>query len=108
MRNRSWKKNVSETCSAFIYGVFDLQVIVISVKRLNRKASRFPWWLRIVAWILLWAGVLVSFVFVTFYAVQLGDTECRKWMTSMIISFITSIFLTQPIKARKHFKTNTT
>ena len=66
----------------------------------TKKKRRFalPWWCTIVAWFLLAASVLVSAAFVTFYGIMFADDKCKKWITSMFISFLTSIFLTQPIK----------
>ena len=64
----------------------------------GKKKCQLPWWCVIVAWILLWLTVLVSAAFVTFYGIMFQDIKCRKWITSLLISFFTSIFLTQPIK----------
>ena len=64
----------------------------------KKTKCQLPWWFVIVGWILLYAAVLVSAAFVTFYGIQFQDIKCKKWITSMIISFITSIFFTQPIK----------
>ena len=64
----------------------------------KKKKCELPWWFRIIAWILLWIAVLVSAAFVTFYGIMFQDIKCKKWITSMLISFFTSIFLTQPIK----------
>ena len=68
----------------------------------KEKKCRLPWGCTIFAWILLWLTVLTSAVFVTFYGITFGDTKCRKWITSMIVSFLMSIFFTQPLKV-SHF-----
>jgi len=67
----------------------------------KKQKCQLPWWFVIVGWILLFAAVLVSAAFVTFYGIQFQDIKCKKWITSMIISFITSIFFTQPVKVRQ-------
>nr|KAG5710399.1 hypothetical protein BaRGS_022217 [Batillaria attramentaria] len=41
---------------------------------------------------------LVSAAFVTFYGIQFEDATCREWITSLLISFFTSVFVLQPIK----------
>ena len=67
-------------------------------KKQPKKPKTFPWWVCVVSWVILWVTVLVCALFVTFYGIQFGDVKCKKWITSMLISFITSIFFTQPIK----------
>ena len=72
----------------------------------KKKMMSLPWWFRIVAWVLLWFGTLTCVTFVTFYGIMFGDEKTRKWITSLVISFLTSIFLTQPIKvSRKAYNT---
>ena len=68
----------------------------------KKKKCELPWWFRIIGWILLWIAVLVSAAFVTFYGIMFQDIKCKKWITSMLISFFTSVFLTQPIKVNKY------
>ncbi|KAL3876324.1 hypothetical protein ACJMK2_034186 [Sinanodonta woodiana] len=64
----------------------------------KKKKFELPWYFIIIAWILLWASVLVSAAFVLFYGIMFQDLKCKKWITSMLISFFTSVFITQPIK----------
>ncbi|XP_069123973.1 polycystin family receptor for egg jelly-like isoform X2 [Argopecten irradians] len=64
----------------------------------KKKKMEFPWFFTIFAWILLWLATLVSAAFVTFYGVMFQDLKCKQWITSMLISFFTSVFITQPIK----------
>ena len=75
-------------------------IIQGQTSRDKKKKKRFslPWWFKVVAWTLLWVTVAVSAAFVTFFGIMFEDTKCKKWITSMVISFFTSIFLTQPIK----------
>ena len=71
-------------------------------EELPKKKKKFslPWWFIIVGWILLWLATLTSAVFVVFYGISFGDLKTKKWITSLVISFLTSIFLTQPIKVQ--------
>ncbi|XP_060063521.1 uncharacterized protein LOC132543982 [Ylistrum balloti] len=64
----------------------------------KKKKMEFPWFFTIIAWIILWLTVLVSAAFVTFYGVMFQDVKCKQWITSMLISFFASVFITQPIK----------
>ena len=67
----------------------------------KEKKSKFqiPWWFRVVAWLLLWGGVIASAAIVTALGITFGDAKAKKWITSMLVSFATSIFLTQPLQA---------
>lgn len=60
--------------------------------------KKFPWWFKIFAYILsiLFASVSVFFVIVK--GIQFGDDKVTKWLTSLIVYFLCSIFLTQPIQ----------
>jgi len=64
----------------------------------KKKVFLLPWWCSIISWILLWITVGVSLAFVTFYAIQFRDEKCKKWLTSLLIGFFSSVLLTQPIK----------
>ncbi|XP_071129607.1 polycystin family receptor for egg jelly-like isoform X3 [Mytilus edulis] len=64
----------------------------------RKKKMDLPWYFVIFGWILLWSATFVSGAFVIFYGIQFQDVKCQKWITSMLISFISSIFVTQPIK----------
>ena len=64
----------------------------------KKKKFSLPWWCVIIGWIMLWVTVGLCLAFITFYAIMFQDEKCRKWITSMLISFVTSVFLTQPLK----------
>ena len=67
-------------------------------KKKKKKSLKFPWWCKIIGFILSFIFMAVSVTFVIFYGIQFGDLKCQKWLTSLLISFFTSIFLTQPLK----------
>lgn len=69
-------------------------------KKKKKKSWDLPWGFVIIGWILLWIATFVSAAFVTFYGVMFQDIKCKMWITSMLISFFTSIFITQPIKVK--------
>lgn len=64
----------------------------------KKKRLSLPWWCSIVAWLFLWTTVGVSVAFVTFFGIMFQDEKCKKWISSMVISFLTSVLFTQPIK----------
>ncbi|XP_023932388.1 uncharacterized protein LOC106168381 [Lingula anatina] len=70
-------------------------------RKKKKKPLELPWWFTIVAWILMWILILGSAFLVTMYGITFQETKAQKWITSMIISFLTSIFLTEPVKVRK-------
>ncbi|XP_023225224.1 uncharacterized protein LOC111626157 [Centruroides sculpturatus] len=69
-----------------------------SDKKKKKKKFLFPWWCRYVAWLICLASIFVSVFFLWAYGVQFGDEKTKKWVTSLLISFFTSILITQPIK----------
>ncbi|XP_025099956.1 uncharacterized protein LOC112567446 isoform X4 [Pomacea canaliculata] len=64
----------------------------------KKKSKSLPWWCRILAWVVLWVATIVSAAFVTFYGISFSEDACRKWITSLLISFFMSVLVTQPIK----------
>ena len=59
----------------------------------------FPWWCRIIAIVMSYITMLVSMFFIIVKGLEFGDAKVTKWVTSLVISFLTSVFLTQPIQA---------
>jgi polycystin 1L2 len=74
------------------------QIRDLELQEPKKKRFSLPWWCVIVGWILLWITVGLCVAFVTFYGIMFQDDKCKKWITSMFISFFTSVLLTQPIK----------
>ncbi|RWS14806.1 polycystic kidney disease protein 1-like protein 2-like protein [Dinothrombium tinctorium] len=64
----------------------------------KKRKFMFPWWCRYIAWTLCVLSILVSIFFLWAYGIQFGDEKTRKWLTSLIISFFSSILITQPMK----------
>jgi polycystin 1L2 len=69
----------------------------------ERKPFSLPWGFRIAAWIMLGSTVAVCTYFIWSYSIMFGDEVCKQWITSIFISFVTSTFLSQPIKVTKPF-----
>jgi len=49
---------------------------------------------------LLWLSVITCAVFVFLYSLEFGNEKTSKWLTSMVIAFLSSVFITQPIKVK--------
>ncbi|BFZ03248.1 hypothetical protein BsWGS_06287 [Bradybaena similaris] len=66
--------------------------------RKKKKKFELPWYFTIISWLLLWVVTLGSMAMVIFYGISFKDETCKKWITSMVVSFFMSVFVTQPIK----------
>ena len=62
------------------------------------REIKFPWWFKIFAYMLSFAFAFVSLFFVIIKGIEFGDEKVQKWLTSLLTSFFSSIFLTQPIQ----------
>ncbi|CAH8872331.1 unnamed protein product [Trichobilharzia szidati] len=56
------------------------------------------WQFRILAWLLIVLCLATAVAFTTFYGVMFGEDTCKKWLSSLFLSFFINIFLAQPIK----------
>ncbi|NXY82693.1 PK1L2 protein, partial [Alcedo cyanopectus] len=57
-----------------------------------------PWWFVFIAWFLVAATSGVSAFFTMLYGLHYGKENSIKWLISMAISFLESLFITQPLK----------
>lgn len=63
-----------------------------------KKPFTFPWWCIYIAWMLTAACIGVSLFFLWAYGITFGNEKTTKWFTSLAISFVCSVFFTQPMK----------
>lgn len=61
----------------------------------------FPWWCLYIAYALSFMIVAISVTFVIARGIELGDRQTQQWLRTLIISFFSSVFLTQPLKVNK-------
>uniref|UniRef100_A0A8D2N4W7 Polycystic kidney disease protein 1-like 2 n=1 Tax=Zonotrichia albicollis TaxID=44394 RepID=A0A8D2N4W7_ZONAL len=68
----------------------------------DKKSSPrgLPWWFVFIAWFLVAATSGVSGFFTMLYGLHYGKENSIKWLISMVISFLESLFITQPLKVR--------
>ncbi|KAM4640248.1 polycystin-1-like protein 3 [Amazona ochrocephala] len=67
----------------------------------NKKSSSskgLPWWFVFIAWFLVAATSGISGFFTMLYGLHYGKGNSIKWLISMVISFLESLFITQPLK----------
>ena len=67
-------------------------------KKNGKKSKMFPWWCKIVAYILSFSFAFVCLFFIIIQGISLGDDKVKKWLASMLISVFTSVLITQPIQ----------
>ena len=58
----------------------------------------FPWWSKIIAYILSLVICSVSIFFIIVKGITFGNEKVNKWLTSFLISILTSFFITQPFQ----------
>jgi hypothetical protein len=73
-------------------------------KSKKKRELKFPWWFKIFAYILSFLFASVCLFFIIVQGITFGDEKVSKWLTSLLISFLTSIFLTQPLQVSKSIK----
>ena len=76
----------------------DLKEKKVSSQTKKSYELRFPWWFKIFAYLLSMIFAGVSLFFVIIKGIEFGDEKVTKWLTSLIISFLSSILLTQPLQ----------
>ncbi|XP_012602024.2 polycystin-1-like protein 2 [Microcebus murinus] len=69
-----------------------------SVPRVSRPPGGLPWWCVLVGWLLVAATSGVAAFFTMLYGLHYGRASSRRWLLSMAVSFVESVFVTQPLK----------
>jgi len=59
---------------------------------------KFPWWFKIIAYVLSSLVTCVCLFFVVTKGIVFGDEKVKNWLTSVLISFLSSVLLTQPLQ----------
>ena len=72
----------------------------VKTKKKKSFELKFPWWFKIIAYMLSFAFAAVSLFFVVIKGIEFGEEKVAKWLTSLIISFMSSILLTQPLQVK--------
>ncbi len=74
------------------------KIEVYNEVKLKLKRIRFPWWTKIIAYIISHSLMIISATLVIIKGIDFGDQICGKWLTSLIFAFISSAFITQPFQ----------
>nr|XP_054308741.1 polycystic kidney disease protein 1-like 2 [Pongo pygmaeus] len=69
-----------------------------SALRVSKRPQGLPWWCILVGWLLVVATSGVAAFFTMLYGLHYGRASCLRWLISMAVSFVESVFVTQPLK----------
>ncbi|KAM6223807.1 polycystin-1-like protein 2 [Rhynchocyon petersi] len=69
-----------------------------SSQTMRRSPRGLPWWCVLVGWLLVAATSGVAAFFTMLYGLHYGRASSLKWLISMAVSFVESVFVTQPLK----------
>ncbi|CAL1292788.1 unnamed protein product [Larinioides sclopetarius] len=64
----------------------------------RKKKFLLPWWCIYFGWLMVVASIGASMFFMWAYGIAFGDEKTSKWLSSLVIAFISSILITQPMK----------
>ncbi len=69
-----------------------------SKKAKSKKPLSFPWWCKIIAYVLSFMFAFVSLFMVWIKGLLLGNDEVTKWVTSLVVSLFSGVLFTQPLQ----------
>ncbi|KAM5262602.1 polycystin-1-like protein 3 [Ctenodactylus gundi] len=75
-----------------------LPLAYASLPQAGRPPRGLPWWCVLVGWLLVTATSSVAAFFTMLYGLHYGRTSSIRWLISMAVSFVESVFITQPLK----------
>ncbi|XP_004690218.1 PREDICTED: polycystic kidney disease protein 1-like 2 [Condylura cristata] len=64
----------------------------------SRPPRGLPWWCALVGWLLVAATSGVAAFFTMLYGLHYGRAGSLRWLISVAVSFVESVFVTQPLK----------
>ncbi|XP_078593939.1 polycystin-1-like protein 2 [Branchiostoma floridae x Branchiostoma japonicum] len=63
-----------------------------------KTGFKLPWWASWLAGALAWSVSFVAAFFVVLYSLSFGRVKAEAWLITFVTSFVTDIFLLQPVK----------
>uniref|UniRef100_A0A8C5LJS9 Polycystin-1-like protein 2 n=1 Tax=Jaculus jaculus TaxID=51337 RepID=A0A8C5LJS9_JACJA len=69
-----------------------------SLPRARKPPRGLPWWCVLVGWLLVTATSGVAAFFTMLYGLHYGRASSFRWLISMAVSLVESVFITQPLK----------
>jgi hypothetical protein len=71
--------------------------ININIKKKKREIT-IPWWSKYFIYAATVIIMIVCLFFIIIKGIEFGDDKVRKWLTSFLLSIVSSILLTQPLQ----------
>lgn len=97
MFRRSKKRSGSSKIDIYREKIDIEKKMANSINDAKKKTPlKFPWWCKIIGYLMSFLICGVSSFFIIVQGVQFGDEKVGKWLTSLVMSFLTGVFLTQP------------
>jgi hypothetical protein len=72
-------------------------------KKKKKTELKFPWWCKLFAYMLSFVFAFISIFFVIVKGIEFGDEKVQKWLSTLLVSFLTSVLFTQPIQVKFFF-----
>ncbi|XP_072487409.1 polycystin-1-like protein 2 [Notamacropus eugenii] len=73
-------------------------VSIIGSSKQSSAGPGLPWWFALIGWLLIVSTSGVAAFFTMLYGLHYGKDNSIKWLLSMAVSFVESVFITQPLK----------
>lgn len=70
----------------------------------SNKEMKFPWWFKSFAYLISLLISGISLFFVVIKGIEFGEEKVAKWLTSLFVSFLSSLVLTQPLTVNPEVK----
>jgi hypothetical protein len=64
----------------------------------KQKRMQLPWWCKLIGFALSFLVSIVSLFFVVIKGIEFGNEKVAKWLSSVTVSFLASMLLTQPLQ----------
>ena len=77
---------------------FEVKKQNMKIRKSSNIELKFPWWFKIIAYVLSFLVACVCQFFVVTKGIVFGDEKVKNWLSSVLISFLSSVLLTQPLQ----------
>ena len=64
----------------------------------SMEGLRLPYWVKYVAWFLVFAIWFLCAFFIMLYSMEWGKNKSEEWVTTFLLSFCESVFCLDPVK----------
>ncbi|XP_077987011.1 polycystin family receptor for egg jelly-like [Glandiceps talaboti] len=71
---------------------------IVNVTKTKTSKNRLSWYWLYIAWTLVFLSITVPSVFIIMYSMQWKGEKSNRWLTSMAVSLINSLLITEPLK----------